>query len=453
MTAAPAVARVRRAVATDRASQWFLGLAGVVAATIYVIVGREQWFIRDDWAFVVTRPLMHREEGWATWLFTAQDGHWMTAPLLFQRLVLEVFGLGSYWPFLLPTLLLHVVAVVLVHALCRRLGVTAWTAAVVAVLLLLFGNGWENGLFAVQITYNLSLVAFFVQVLLVDHAGPVDRRDGLGAAAGIVGVMSSAFGPFFTAATFALLAQRGRWRAAVVAAAPAAVLYAWWWSAWGRDPVGERGERSVLATLRFARLALTATLNSVTGQVLFAGAALLGIVAMCTWGRLSKWDRSLVRTLSVLPVPVMLAIGWQRAAFGLGSAASSRYQYMIAMLLAAPLALAVDQVRRFDRRALLAVRLLLLAAVVSNTRFLVDSGDEWADRSAAARRTYELVAGSLAAGGAAAQVDPATVPVPFDPDVTVGRLPILVREGAIEPRPPATPEEEAHVRAVLGLGP
>ncbi len=45
------------------------------------------------------------------------------------------------------------------------------------ILLLVFGAGWENLMFAVQIVYNISLLAFLGQSLLVDHDGPVDRRD------------------------------------------------------------------------------------------------------------------------------------------------------------------------------------------------------------------------------------------------------------------------------------
>ena len=41
----------------------------------------------------------------------------------------------------------------------------------------MFGSGWENIVFAIQIVYNLSLLAFLVQLVLIDHDGPPDRRD------------------------------------------------------------------------------------------------------------------------------------------------------------------------------------------------------------------------------------------------------------------------------------
>lgn len=434
---------------TDRAAHATLGVMTLVAIGVYVWLGSSQWFIRDDWAFALTRNLIRDDSGWRPWLFEAQDGHWMTAPILLHRATHLVFGLGSYWPFLAQAMLMHLGTVFLIHRLCHRVGVTAWTSTVVCSLLLLFGNGWENILFAVQTTYNLSLLAFLAQVLLVDHDGRVDRRDWIGVAIGSIGLMSSAFGPFFAAGVFLLLALRRRWTAAAVAVGPQAFLYSWWLFTYGNDPAGASGDPTIRGALQFARLTFTATLTSLTGQVIFAGAALLGIIAMATWRRLSYWNRTLLFTLAFMPVPLFLAIGWQRAVFGLESAASSRYQYMVAMLVATPFALAVDQLRRFSPAALAIGRLLLVVSILTNVRFFERSSDMWAERSSNARTTFELIAGSPLL----MQVDSNIRPVEFDPDVTVGRIPIMVDEGAITPRTPTTPEEIALVRTALGLPP
>ena len=109
-----------------------------------------------------------------------------------------------------------------------------------------------------------------------------------------------------------------------------------------------------------------------TGQILFAGAALFGIAVVVFLTPLSVRARSMVTVLAVLPVPVLLAIGWQRAVFGLDSAASPRYQYMTAMVLAVPFALAIDQLRRLDRRALVVGWAVVGLALLSNVRLLVE---------------------------------------------------------------------------------
>ncbi len=416
-----------------------------VAIGTFAVVGRQQWFIRDDWAFVLTRRALRERFGVGEWLFTAQDGHWMTPPLLVYWAIEQVFGLGSYWPFLVANMALHVAAVVLVRELCRRTGVSEWTTVMVCSLLLLFGSGWENIVFAVQVTYNLSLVAFLAHLVLVDHDGPVGRRDVAGAAVGIVGVASSAFGPFFAVGVFAVLCWRRRWRAAVVAAAPQAIVYSWWLFTWGNDPTGDDGSPSLPGALRFARLAVTATLNGMTGQILFAGAAFFGIVVVVFVTPLPERVRSMATVLAVLPVPVLLAIGWQRAVLGLDAAASARYQYMTAMVIGVPFALAIDQLRRLDRRAIVVGWALIGVSVVSNVRLLVTSSDVWADRSAGSRRTFELVAGSAETAAA----DGTLVMESFDPDVTIEWLPFLVDEGMIEPRTPVTPDEIELVRSIL----
>jgi hypothetical protein len=437
--------RLRGDVAANTA--FFAVIAGSIV--VFVVVGREQWFTRDDWAFVLTRIEMREQQGIGTWLFTAQDGHWMTAPLLVYGAIQAVFGIDSYWPFLVPTMALHVGAVLLLRQICRRVDATAWTTTLICTLMLLFGNGWENIVFAVQITYNLSLVAFFAQLLLVDHEGDVDRRDVIGAGIGVIGVMSSAFGPFFAVGMFTLLAMRRRWKAVLVAIGPQAVVYAWWLLTWATDPAGDAGKPSPLDPFRFARITLSSTLGSMAGQFLFAGAALLGIIGVVWWSYPDRRRFTLLAVLAVLPVPIFLAIGWQRVVFGFESAPASRYQYMAAMLFAAPLAVAVDQLRRFNGTALFLGRAVLVLSILLNTRVLVRSSDDWADRAAEARLTFELVAGSPLV----ADVAPTVIPVPFDPDVTVGRLPGMVADRAIEPRPPVTPEEIARVRAALGLDP
>ena len=130
-----------------------------MAAAVFVRVGRRQWFIRDDWAFIFTRERVHQTSGLAAMLFTAQDGHWMTGPILIFRGIHAIFGTGSYWPYLIPTIACHLGIVVMIRQLMLRVGVAQWTATILAGMLSVFGSGWENIVFAVQLTYNLSLVA------------------------------------------------------------------------------------------------------------------------------------------------------------------------------------------------------------------------------------------------------------------------------------------------------
>lgn len=411
----------------------------VAACALFYAVGRRQWFVRDDWAFLLSRQRLRESHGIGAWLFTAQDGHWMTPPLAFWRLLQNVFGVGSYWPYLVPTMLLHVAAVVLVRVWCRRLQVSEWTATILCTLLLVFGSGWENILFAVQVVYNVSLVCFLAHLLLVDHDGPVDRRDVVGAALGVLSITSSGFGPFFLVGVGTVLVLRRRWVAAAVATVPQGLAYVWWWLAWGEDPTAERHTSTVGGFLRYAREELSLTLGSLTGQEVFGGAALLGIVAVCVWRRrLGWWSRTTLIGLVVTVAVMFLGIAYQRAGLGIVSAASSRYQYMGAMLLVPALGIAVDQTRRFDRYALAAVHVLLLVAIAQNARALVRWGDQWADRSRADQALFAIVAGFPVIE----QADQRLFMSDYNPDVLLADLPQLVADGAITPRTDLTHDEQ-----------
>ncbi len=420
-------------------------VALVASFALLYRAGRQQWFIRDDWAFLLTRPLIRQQQGNAAWLLTAQDGHWMTPPLVVYRLIQNVFGIGSYWPYLLPTMALHIGAVFLVRALCHRHEVSPWTTTALSVLLLAFGSGWEDIVFAIQLVYNISLVAFLAHLLLVDHDGPPDRRDWIGAGLGLLSITSSGFGPFFLLGMAVFLGLRRRWRAVAIAVLPQGLAYAWWWATWGEDPVGAASPHSLPGAVKYARLGLTATLNSMTGQVLLAGAALLGIVGVCWW-RGTRWSRrTILLALCATVIAMFLGIGYQRSGLGIDSATVSRYQYMAAMLLVPPLGVAVDRLASFDKRALLLAYALLSVAVVQNARLLVSSGDAWADRAQHARYVFALVAGDPASGS----VDQSLRIDSFNPDVTIGSLHYLVAEGAITPRVPSTDDERRLVAAIL----
>lgn len=435
--------------AGEHGARWAFRIALVLSVPIYAVVGRRQWFIRDDWAFLLTRDTLRTTRGIDDWLFTAQDGHWMTPPILVYRAIQNVFGIESYWPFLLPTLALHVTAVLLARQVCRRLHVSPWTTTLLCSMLLVFGAGWENIVFAIQITYNLSLVAFLAQLLLVDHQGRVDRRDVIGALVGLVGVMSSGFGPFFAFGVFVLLASRRRWRAAAVAVVPQALAYLWWLVVWESDGAAAAtpGPRSQVPA--FAVRGITATFESLVAVPALAGVAIVGTLAITLWAGQAWWTRSFAFALWAVVLSMYLGVGSQRIGFGLDSAAASRYQHITAILVVPVLGLAVDRLRHWSEPIHHTTRGLLGAAVVLNAGWLQTNAADWANRARDARLTYELVVGSPLAG----TVDPQIKPVPFNPDVTVAWLPYLLAEGAIDLRTPTTPDELARVNAVLGLTP
>jgi hypothetical protein len=441
--------RARRAgtwAASDDGATWAFRAALVAALPIFYVVGRDQWFNRDDWAFLLTREQMQTAGGWS-WLFAPQDGHWLTVPILLFRFVGEAFGLDSYWPFLLLALLSHTAAVVLVRVLCRRIGVSAWTATLLAMMLLLFGAGWHNLTFAIQVCYNLSVVCFLAQVVLVDHDGPVDRRDLAGAAIGLLGVMTSGFGPIFMIGVAVLLVLRRRWLALAVGIGPQAVAYLWWTLWWSQDapsavPPGDRSQVPA-----YVVRGVSATYEALVAFPALAGVAVLATLALLFGG--APWAARRVNLALAVTVVVMFAgIGWQRIGLGLHTAGSSRYVDVAALVLAPAVGLTVDATRRLAPELLLAARVVLIAALVLNLGTLRSAGATFGRASQYERRVFSLVAGYEPV----ATLDPNFVPVPNSPDVNVWELPQLVQAGAIAPAQPVDAAEQALLDETLRAG-
>jgi hypothetical protein len=443
--------RLRRAAewaGTEEGASWAFRVLLVCAAIALVVVGRHQWFIRDDWAFIFTRERLHRSGGLDDMLFVAQDGHWMTIPIVVYRVVHAIFGTGSYWPYLIPTMACHLGIAVMVRKLSLRIGVTPWTATILAGTLAVFGSGWENIVFAIQLVYNLSLLAFLVHLWLIDHDGPPDRRDALGAVAGLVAVSSSGFGPFFIVGTLVFMLLRRRWKAAALAVVPAGLASAWWWLFWGKDPAGDALHSRLSDVPAYVRHGIEAVFQSLAMSSL-VGVSMLSTLAVLLWRTRDSRAHDLMLSLAITAGLIYVGLGIQRGGFGVETGAISRYVYIGAVLLIPAFGVAVDQLARIGAPALWAGRLVLISATAMNIAALRSNADVWAARAAGERRLLELIAASPAIS----TVDKSASPLPFSPDLDIADLPELIADGAIHPHAPTTPEEQAVVDAVLGPPP
>ncbi len=435
------IALARSPHAADRVF-WALLLP---AFAVYYVIGRRQWFVRDDWAFIFTRNQMRTSMGADDWLLFPQDGHWMTGPILVYRAIQNTFGIDSYWPYLIVLLATHVGLVLLVRTLCRRVGASAWITTLTCAVLLVFGTGWENMVFAIQITYNFSLLAFLAQVLLVDHDGPADRRDWIGSAFAMIGVSSSGFGPFFILGLAVLLVIRRRWIPALIAVAPQGLLWGGWWLIWGADPAGSESGSTIRSTLQFLRIGVINTFGGFSGFSVLAGTAALAAGVIVLWTGIDQRQRTMLITLWVVTLAMFAGVGLQRSGFGVET--SSRYHYMAAMVIAPALALALDQAHRFAPWAAAVPRILLVLAVWRNTSILVERADNWADLTQQERRVFALLAGTDIDD----QLAPSHIVTAFSPDVRASDIDTLVAEGAVVPTTPISDADRAAIDRAINL--
>ena len=160
-----------------------VGLAYVVAQ------GRDIWFAADEWDFLATRTAWNLDD-----LFRPHNEHWSTLPILAYRALWWFAGLRSHMPYFVVGVALHLTVAALLFAVMRRARVDPWIATVVATILVFFGTGYFNILFGFQLAWCFSQSVVLAYLMLVDHDGPIDRRDWLGLGLGLAALMSSGLG-------------------------------------------------------------------------------------------------------------------------------------------------------------------------------------------------------------------------------------------------------------------
>ena len=205
----------------------------------------------------------------------------------------------------------------------------------------------------------------FVQLLLADHAGPLDRRDWFGLAAAVFGLMCSGVAVAMVVAVGIATVLRRGVRVAAFHTVPAVVIYLAWYARYGRSATRFVGSPS--GTVSFVRTGLAATFGAI-GQVTGAG-VVLGLVLVAglalLWeqrGPSSRAERFAMPTallLGALVFFITAAVGRTSGQEVVALPKESRYLYVAAALLIPVIGVAVDIVIR-QRRALGVVGLLLL---------------------------------------------------------------------------------------------
>ena len=147
-----------------------LVVALAIGLPLLLWLGRGMTFFSDEWAFIQTRSL--GDPG--TWL-TPHNEHWTTLPVIVYRLLVETVGLRTYVPYLAVVVALHGVVVTLAFIAIRRSGGPLASVAV-AILLLLYGSGFENLYWGFQTGFVGATAAGIAALLALDRND--DRGDG-----------------------------------------------------------------------------------------------------------------------------------------------------------------------------------------------------------------------------------------------------------------------------------
>ncbi len=311
----------------------WLGLALATFVGL-LLLGRHLTFWQDEWAFIGFEP-----SSLGSYLVPHNE-HWTTVPLLLYKGILAVVGMHSYLPYLAALAAIHIVAAGGAFVLLvRRLPPVAALLAVVP--LLVIGSGYENVLWAFQLTFVTSVAAGTWGLVALETDG---RRWSPAAGAGllVVALASSGMGLFFVVAAGVRLLVDPRLRRRVAWLVVPLSVYVAWYFAYGRQ--GLSGHLAGPgAALAFAGRGLGYAVARITGFDLAGHAPLLGVILSIALIGLVILALARVvarRTLPPLALGGFVAVvamygvvGVTRADLAADFATRSRYVYIAAFLL------------------------------------------------------------------------------------------------------------------------
>ncbi|MCU1465612.1 MAG: hypothetical protein JWM72_1540 [Actinomycetia bacterium] len=354
---------------------------GVEAASLvfFVRIGRFAWFSQDEWDFLAAR-----QAGDLGDLFRPHNEHWSTLPILAFRLLWQLFGLRTYVPYLVLVVTLHLLVAALLRMVMRRAGVGPWFATAGATAFALFGSGWFNIEYSFQSAWCATLALGLGYLMLVDHSGPVDRRDWIGLGLGLAALMCSGVATtMIVVVGVAVLVRRG-WRPALLHAGTLGAIYVFWFATVGHQAYTRRA--SLSEAFRFTARELSGTFGAI-GHLWGVGAALF--IMLCIGLTLAWHSLRGAELRERAAVPAALLFGAVTFVFvtGLGRGAdfamgtppgpASRYRYVAAVLILPALAVAAVALSRRSKVLAPIALALLLVGVPGNVRVAADNAPDW----------------------------------------------------------------------------
>ncbi len=309
-------------------------LASIAMIVILVWVGRwlTVWF--DEWNFIFGRQTL----GANMFLVPHVDG-FVAVPAAVYYVILHVWGLSSYYPFLVADWLAHFACVGLLgYIVSRKSGVLVGLMA--ALSLLFLGSAYEALLQPFQMQYLFSAAGGLLAFALLDREGRRPWHYVVAGAALLGAIASSGVGPIITGMVF-VWALLKRDRAAALTALPALVVYGIWYVGWFAylHRVAGTGENLPLVPIELL-YGLGAAIVGVLGlppmRFAWLGAA-LGIAVLVGLAYVARKRGLRPTPLAVAAVfALVVEYGLQavfRGSFGIDHGARSAYLYPAAIFI------------------------------------------------------------------------------------------------------------------------
>ena len=388
-------------------------------------MGRGLTFFADEWAVIGDRPI-----GLGTFLRPFNE-HWLGVMTLVHRAMVEVIGIGTYMPYLALLAALHVVVIWLVYVLVRRRTHPLIAVGVTAILAI-FGSGFENLFWAMQIGFIGAIALGLGALLVLEQEGdgqPSRRRIALAVAMLTLGVMTSGFGLFMLVLVgLDVVLDRGRWRVIPPLVIPGLVYVAWYVTL-GRQGLATYGDPFTIENLsavpRFVFEGAAEAFSSALGVGRALGRfVVIGLAVALTVSAVRRVPipgRALACFGAIVAMYALL--GLVRANLDADATYYSRYSYLSGMFALMGLAALIGRrgmPEARPRRQAVVVGLIAVFAlsVVWNARLLVAGRALFGERADLTRAMVELGLSE-------------PLPEGVDPDLSLVLVPSPVRLEAI----------------------
>jgi hypothetical protein len=354
-------------------------LAGALAsaAVLTLVLTSKVTFYADTWDILINRRDLTVDS-----LLKPHNEHLIAIPVLFEQVILRVFGMSSALPeYVLLTAFLLATAVLLYIYVKRRVG--PWLALFAAVLVLFLGPAWEVILSPFQIAFCGPILCGLAMLLALERE---DRLGDVAACALLtLGLGFSSLGvPFVVAAAVAvLLGPRETWRRRSFVFVIPALVFVAWYVGWGHDAESHVSLRNVLAAPRYVAETIAVALGGLFGlgtapeggsiDPVWGRALLIALVIVLGFRQYRRpgFDRAL------WPVVAAATTSWFLTAFNDfpgREPTASRYQYAGAVFILLILANLLKGVRP-GRSAVVAGVVITALAVGPNLVVLKDGAD------------------------------------------------------------------------------
>ena len=301
-----------------------VAVGAAIAALAILLLARNLNFYFDEWDFILAAP------DW-TWLSILQphNEHPVLIPKLIYAGLLSTVGLRTYWPYMAVLLALHATNAFLIFELVRRRSGDL-IAMAAAALMLVLGAGWENILWAFQMTFVGSVACGLGALLALQR---ISGRRGLGAVVALTtaSILFSGIGLFFAIAVAAQMAQEKQRRRDLLWLAPVAIALAVWYVAFGRTGVPTNPPPSVM-NLTTAPVYVLWGLGAAAAALIGEGGgwgavALVLALAAVGWAWSRRRPDAFALAIAAAALSLYCVTALTRGQFGYDQAASGRYVY------------------------------------------------------------------------------------------------------------------------------